>query len=154
MEELELTIGFYYQYGSEYCKMTHIDTTEKIVVLESILGITYATSIKNIHPINLTNKMLVDVFGFKKKQKSTYGYKFTYPILDWGFVVENSYKKDTFFFGHEHYDAPNPQDCFKTLNFCFDLMYVHELQRLFLATKPINKITLEPLKLELNVENF
>ena len=105
-------------------------------------------------PIKLTNKIVVDVFGFIKNKKSTYGYKFTYPILDWGFVIENSYKKDTFFFGHEHYDSPNPKECYITFVFCFDLKYVHQLQQLFLAIKPINRFTLEPIQLELNAKNF
>lgn len=83
-----------------------------------------------IEPIKLTEKWLIN-FGFKECEPSRYGHKYTIGRADWGFTIENSFEKETWFFGHEHYDSGNEDENNKSMHFCFDLKYVHQLQNIF-----------------------
>lgn len=83
-------------------------------------------------PIPLTEEWLLK-FGFNKKGESRYGFKYIYPIADWGFTIEPSFEEGKWFFGHEFYDSGDDAWDYQSLNFCFDLQYVHTLQNLYFA---------------------
>lgn len=92
----------------------------------------YSGYLDHCNPIPLTEDWLVK-FGFEYKECSRYGHKFIMPIADWGFIVENSFKKETWFFGHEYYDSGDDNLDFKSLTFCYNLKYVHQLQNIYFA---------------------
>lgn len=80
--------------------------------------------------IPITEEWLLKL-GFTKKGESRYGTKYNYPMADWGFTIENSFEDGKWFFGHEFYDSGDDEWDYKSLNFCFDLKYVHTLQNIF-----------------------
>lgn len=87
-----------------------------------------------LYAILLTEDWILK-FGFTKWESSRYGNKYTIGIFDWGFTIENSFDKGKWFFGHEYYDSPHENENYKSMNFCFDLKYVHQLQNIFFALK-------------------
>jgi hypothetical protein len=52
-------------------------------------------------------------------------------MCDWGFTIENSYEDGEWFFGHEFYDANEESLNNVSMNFCFNLKHVHQLQNIF-----------------------
>ena len=85
-----------------------------------------------IVPITLSEDWLT-VFKFIKWGESRYGNKYILGVSDWGFTIENSFDEDKWFFGHEYYDAPNEDENNKSMHFCYDLKYVHQLQNIYFA---------------------
>lgn len=72
-------------------------------------------------------------FGFHKIDKSPNGFKYAIGIADWGFTIENSFKANTWFFGHEYYDACDGSENEKSMHFAYDLMYIHQLQNIYFS---------------------
>lgn len=98
-------------------------------------------TIYSFSAIPLTEEWLIK-FGFTKVGPSTYGNKYTISIADWGFTIENSFEKEKWFFGHEYYDSGDEDENYKSLHFCFDMKYVHQLQNIYQA------LTFQELKLK------
>ena len=94
-------------------------------------------------PVAITEEMLLD-FGFEKTGESRYGFKYSIGVNDWGFTIENSFKQETWFFGHEYYDHPDESQNNKSMIFVFDLMYAHQLQNIYSSS----------LNGELNISKF
>jgi len=89
------------------------------------------TEFVDCEPIQLTDEWIYYKFGFIVKGETCYGTKYVYPMSDWGFTIENSYKDNTWFFGHEFYDAVEESLNNVSINIFFDLKYVHQLQNIF-----------------------
>ena len=103
--------------------------SDTVILCHHLNSATGLYSIKDIKPIPLTEQWLLD-FGFEKKESSRYGNKYTYPMADWGYTIENSFIKGKWFFGHEFYDSNNEDENNISMNFCHNLEFVHNLQNI------------------------
>lgn len=83
-------------------------------------------------PIPLTEDWLVKLggrlIGEGKNGGNRYSFKST--GIDWGFVIEPSFEKGKWFFGHEYWDARDEADNHKPHWCCYDLEYVHTFQNI------------------------
>ena len=125
MKSTELRIGNYIK-----LMLNHEDYKTIQVTIDDLSSIELNQGI--YEPLELTEEWILK-FGFQKHGESRYGVKYVHPMADWGFTIETHFDKGKWFFGHEYYDSGDEEWDYHTLNFCFDLEYVHQLQNLFHA---------------------
>ena len=87
-------------------------------------------SVEDISGIPITEEWLVKM-GFKVTKQSDSRLWIKSNAFDWGFVIEPSYKKGEWFFGHEYYDSEDERYNYKPMWFMYDLRYVHQLQNIY-----------------------
>lgn len=140
MKATELRIGNLVDLGNRIAKVIDIGHLSCTVVdLEETQDT--LESYERTEGIPLTEEW-IEKFGFNKKGESRYGFKYNYPMADWGFTIETSFDEGKWFFGHEFYDSGDDNLDYQTLNFCFNLQYVHTLQNIF------HSLTGEELKIK------
>jgi len=133
MEAKELRIGnLVYGVSDRIETVVELDQYSITAYAGKLIESQATFSQEDFSPIPLTEEWLVK-FGFNKKGESRYGFKYNYPMADWGFTIEPSFKEGKWFFGHEYYDSGDDNLDYTSLNFCVDLQYVHTLQNIFFA---------------------